>query len=83
MALESPFRGFRFPPEAILWAVRRCLRFALGFRDLEQMLAERGVRVDHVPPHRRVRRFAPELDRRLRPRPRPRPAGRAWHVEET
>ena len=75
------FRGFRFPPEVILWAVRWYLRFALSFRDLEQMLAERGVRVDHVSLHRWVQRFAPELERRLRPHLRP--PGRAWHVDET
>ena len=58
----------------ILWAVRWSLRFSVSFRDLEQMLAERGVLVDHVSLHRRVRRFAPELERRIRPRLTP--AGR-------
>jgi transposase, IS6 family len=48
MILTRPFRGFRFPAKVILWAVRWYLRFALSFRDLEQMLAHRGVRVDHV-----------------------------------
>lgn len=81
MTLAHPFRGFRFPAEVILWAVRWYLRFAVSFRDLEEMLAERGVRVDHVSLHRWVQRFAPELERRLRPHLRP--AGRAWHVDET
>jgi transposase, IS6 family len=81
MTLARPFRGFRFPPEVILWAVRWYLRFAVSLRDLEEMLAERGVRVDHVSPHRRVQRFAPELERRLRPRLRA--TGRTWHVGET
>ena len=81
MALKNPFRGFRFPAEVILWAVRWYLRFAVSFRDLEEMLAERGVRVDHVTLHRWVQRFAPELERRVRPQLRP--AGRMWHVVET
>ena len=42
------FRGFRFPPDVILWAVRRYLRFPVSYRDLELMLADRGVEVDHV-----------------------------------
>lgn len=81
MTLLRPFRGFRFPPEAILWAVRWHLRFSISLRDLEQMLAERGVRVDHVSPHHWVQRFAPEIERRVRPHLRP--AGRTWHVDET
>ena len=53
------FRGFRFPAEVILWAVRWHLRFSVGFRDVEQMLGDRGIRVDHVPLHRWVQRFVP------------------------
>ncbi len=81
MTLARPFRGFRFPPEVILWAVRWYLRFSVSFRDLEEMLAERGVRVDHVSLHRWVQRFAPEFERRLRPHLRA--TGRTWHVDET
>ena len=40
--------GFRFPPEVILLAVRWYLRFGLSYRDVEELLAERGVEVDHV-----------------------------------
>ena len=49
------------PPEVILWAVRWYLRFALSFRDLEGVPAERGVRVDHVSLHRWVLRFIPGI----------------------
>src|SRR3712207_5133139 len=42
------FRGFRFPAEVILWAVRWYLQFPLSYRDLEAMLADRGVEADHV-----------------------------------
>ncbi|OHV54991.1 hypothetical protein BCD48_44335 [Pseudofrankia sp. BMG5.36] len=44
----SEFAGFRFPPEVIVLAVRRYLRFALSYRDVEELLAERGLEVDHV-----------------------------------
>jgi transposase, IS6 family len=40
------FRGFRFPAEAILWAVRWYLQFPVSYRDLEAMLADRGVAID-------------------------------------
>jgi IS6 family transposase len=60
------FRGYRFPAAVILCAVRRYLRFPLSYRDLERMLADRGVKVDHVTLYRWVQRFAPQLERRLR-----------------
>ena len=44
----SAFAGFRFPPEVVLLAVRWYLRYALSYRDLEELLAERGIHVDHV-----------------------------------
>jgi IS6 family transposase len=43
----SAFKGFRFPPEIIVLAVRWYLRYGLSYRDLEELLAERGVEVDH------------------------------------
>ena len=52
MTLAQPFRGFRFLAEVILWAVLWYFRFAVSLRDLEEMLAERGARVDHVSLHR-------------------------------
>jgi transposase-like protein len=45
---RSAFAGFRFPPEIILVAVRWYPRFGLSCRDVEELLAERGVEVDHV-----------------------------------
>ena len=44
----SAFAGFRFPPEVIVVAVHWYLRFNLSFRDIEELLVERGVEVDHV-----------------------------------
>ena len=75
------FRGFRFPAEVILWAVRWYLPFPLSYRDLELMLADRGVEVDHVSLYRWVQRFAPELEKRLWRHLRP--CRGPWHVAET
>jgi transposase, IS6 family len=55
----SGFAGFRFPPEVILIAVRWYLRYGLSYRDLEELLAERGIEVDHVTLFRWVQRFTP------------------------
>src|SRR5437660_3884904 len=45
---RSAFTGFRFPREVIVLAVRWYLRYGLSYRDVEELLAERGVQVDHV-----------------------------------
>jgi transposase, IS6 family len=58
---SSAFVGFRFPPEVILLAVRWYLRYGLSYRDLEELLAERGIEVDHVTLYRWVQRFTPIL----------------------
>ena len=75
------FRGFRFPAEVILWAVRWYLQFPISYRDLERMLADRGVAVDHTTMYRWVRRFAPERQKRLRRHLRS--CRGPWHVDET
>ena len=47
-AARSEFAGFRFPPEVITLAVRWYVRFSLSYRDVEELLAERGIEVDHT-----------------------------------
>jgi hypothetical protein len=59
---RSAFAGFCFPPEVIVLAVRWYLRFALSYRDVEELLAERGFQVDHVTIYRWVQRFTPLID---------------------
>ena len=49
---RSAFAGFRFPAEAIVVAVRWYLRYGLSYRDVEELLAERGIDVDHVTVYR-------------------------------
>jgi transposase-like protein len=49
---KSAFAGFRFPSEAIVVAVRWYLRYNLSYRDVEELLVERGIEVDHVTVYR-------------------------------
>jgi hypothetical protein len=56
---RSAFASFRFPPGVIAVAVRWYLRPGLSYRDVEEMLAERGIEVDHVTVFRWVQRFTP------------------------
>src|SRR5258705_6274647 len=60
------FKWRQFEPEVILLAIGWYLRFSLSYRDVEELLAERGLSVDHVTVWRWVQRYAPELERRLR-----------------
>src|SRR3954470_12140035 len=75
------FAGFRYPPEVIMLAVRWYLRFGLSYRDLEELLAERGIEVDHVTLYRWVQRFTPLIVEAARPRRHA--AGGRWFVDET
>ena len=62
----SLFKWRQFEPEVILLAVGWYLRFSLSYRDVEELLAERGLHADHVTVWRWVQRYAPELQRCLR-----------------
>ncbi len=75
------FKWRQFEPEMILLAVGWYLRFSLSYRDVEELLAERGLFVDHVTVWRWVQRYAPEIKRRLRPRLRP--TNDSWRIDET
>jgi len=78
---RSGFAGFRFPPDVIMVAVRWYLRYGLSYRDVEELLAERGIEVDHVTVYRWVQRFTPLLIDAARPcRHAP---GDHWFVDET
>jgi hypothetical protein len=80
-APRSSFAGFRFPPDVITIAVRWYLGYGLFYRDVEELLAKRGIEVDHVTVYRWVQRFTPLLIDAARPcRHAP---GDRWFVEET
>jgi len=81
VTMPSGFTGFRFPPEVILLAVRWYLRYGLSYRDLEELLAERGIEVDHVTLYRWVQRFTPLLIDAAQPCRHV--AGDRWFVDET
>ena len=70
----------RFPPAIIQHAVWLYLRFTLSYRDIEDLLAERGLDISYETVRRWVAKFGPLFARELRRR-RPRPTGR-WHIDE-
>ena len=78
----SDFKGRHFGGEIVLWAVRWYRRYPISYRDLETMMTERGVSVDHSTIYRRVQHFTPEIERRLRWQWR-RPRSRSWRIDET
>ena len=73
--------GYRFPREVIAVAVRWYLRYGLSYRDVEELLAERGVAVDHVTVYRWVQTFTSEFIDSARPARHA--AGDRWFVDET
>ena len=67
-SVSGLFKWRQFEPEVILLAVGWYLRFSLSYRDVEELLAERGLHADHVTVWGWVQRYAPEMERRLRSR---------------
>ena len=68
-------------PALILCAVRWSLRYSLSFRDVEELLRERGLEVDHTTIWRWVQRYGPELEERRRRHLKP--TNTSWRVDET
>ena len=75
------FRGRHFEDVVIVLCVRWYLRYSLSYRDLEEMMAERGLAIDHVTIWRWVQRYAPVLNQRIRSELRT--AKASWRVDET
>jgi hypothetical protein len=75
------FRKRQFAGEIIVTCVRWYLRFSLSLRDVEELMAERGLSVDHTSVWRWTQRYAPEVERRLRGQLKPK--GSTWHIDET
>src|SRR6202162_4011964 len=74
------YAGYRFQPEVIHQAIWLYLRFTLSFRDVEDLLAERGIAVSYETVRRWVNHFGPMIAGRLRKR-RPKPHA-TWHLDE-
>jgi len=75
------FKWRHFQPEIIVCTVRWYLRFSLSYRDVEELLVERGLPADHTSIWRWVQRYAPELDKRCRRELKP--TNGSWRVDET
>ena len=75
------FKGSQFEKEIILWGVRWYVAYPISYRQLEEMMQERGVSVDHATLNRWVIKYAPEFEKQFRRRQQP--VGRSWRMEET
>ncbi len=79
--MANPFKWRHFQPEIILLCTRWYLRYSLSYRDLEEMMTERGLSVDHTTIYRWVQNYAPEIDKRSRPYLKQ--TNDSWRVDET
>jgi transposase, IS6 family len=81
MPQQHPFKWRHFEAEIILLCVRWYMRYSLSYRDLAEMMLERGLQVDHTTIYRWVQRYAPELDKRCRSHLKA--TNDSWRVDET
>ena len=75
------FKGSHFEREIALWGVRWCVAYPISYRQLEEMMEERGVEVDHSSLNRWVLKYLPLLDQAFRARKRR--VGGSWRMDET
>jgi transposase-like protein len=78
---DQSFKGRQFTTEVILWAVHWYLMFPMSYRDLELMLADRGVEIAHTTLFHWVQTYALEIEKRIRPHLRS--SNGSWRVDET
>src|SRR5215212_343780 len=81
MQQPNPFKWRHYQAEIILLCLRWYLRYSLSYRDLEELMAERGLKVDHSTIARWVLAYAPELEKRVKPQLKP--SNDSWRVDET
>jgi transposase-like protein len=79
--MENPFKWRHYEAEIILTCVRWYLRYALSYRDLAEIMIERGLWVVHTTIFRWVQEYAPEIDKRSRPHLKR--SNDSWRVDET
>jgi putative transposase len=75
------FKGSQFEKDIILWGVRWYVAYPISYRQLEEMMGERGVAVDHSTLNRWVIKYAPEFEKEFRRRQQA--VGRSWRLDET
>ena len=78
---SSPFKWRHYEPEIILLCVRWYCRYGLSYRDLAQMMRERGLAVHHSTIFRWVQKYAPEINKRIRPHLKM--SGPSYRIDET
>src|SRR3954447_9183059 len=78
---SGPFKWRHYEAAVILLTVRWYCRYQLSYRDLEEMMHERGHNIDHTTVFRWVQRYAPEINKRIRPHLKL--AGASYRVDET
>ena len=76
------FKGRHFPKDIILMTVRWYVAYSLSFRDIEELMAERGVTVDHATLNRWVIKYAPLLEAEFRKNHK-RQVGSSWRMDES
>lgn len=81
MNSESPFKWRHFLPEIILLCVRWYLRYPLSYRNLQEMMVERGLSIDHTTIYRWVMAYSPEMNKRCRKHLKS--TNDSWKVDET
>src|SRR5205809_176801 len=81
MSRPKLFKYRHFEPQIILLCLRWYLRYSLSYRDLEEIMAERGISVDHTTIYRWVQHYAPILERKCRSKLRA--TNDSWRVDET
>jgi transposase, IS6 family len=77
----NPFKWRHYQAEIIVLCIRWYLHYDLSYRDLEEMMTERGLTVDHSTIARWVLAYAPELEKRVKPQLKP--TSDSWRVDET
>ncbi len=76
------FKGHRFEKSFILICVRWYLAYSLSYRNIQEMMAERGISVDHTNIYRWIQKFAPKLEAVFRKKYK-RPFGKSWRMHDT
>ena len=79
--MKIDFKGSHYPRSVVLFAVTFYLRYSVSYRDLEEIMKERGVEVDHSNLNRWVIKYSPFLAEQARSRKRP--TGSSWRMDET